>query len=85
MAARVEYLDEKDRFAERMYSELVAELAMKYDLREWLRRCRAQELHPDLQVEFEEWAGIMEFDGGLSREQAEVKAAEIVFNNHNVL
>ncbi len=35
---------------------------------------------PECQEEFEERAAIMEFDGGLSREEAEKKAREIVKN-----
>lgn len=82
---RQEHLDDKGRYLPRMYDELVAELAAKYDMKEWLRRCRAKELHADLQAEFEELAGVLEFDQGMPKEAAEVRAAEIVFAKFNTL
>lgn len=85
MSERVEHLDDKGRFAERMFTDLVSELTAKYDMKEWLRRCRAKELHADLQAEFEELAGVLEFDQGMPKEAAEVRAAEIVFAKFNIL
>ena len=85
MSERVEYLDDNGRYLPRMYDELVGELAAKYDMKEWLRRCRAKELHPDLQVQFEEEAARLEFDMDVPREAAEQRAAEIVFNKFNIL
>lgn len=44
---------------------------------EWLRG-----LPPALREEFEERAGIMEFDGGLSRECAEYASMAVLFRRH---
>jgi len=78
-------LDEQGRYTERCFSEHVSEVAKRWNFKEWLRRCVAKELHPDLQVQFDEMAATFEFDQGMPREAAEVRAAEIVFEKHNVL
>ncbi len=85
VVTRQEYLDERGRFAEKMFTELVEEVRMKYDTKEWLARCRAKTLAPDLQEEFDSEAARLEFDMGLEREAAEVQAVKTVFDKHNVL
>lgn len=77
---RTEYLDDKGRYLPRQYDELVAEVAAKYDLRDWLRRCREKKLAPPLQEEFEELAALLEFDQGMDKATAEEAAARHVFN-----
>lgn len=78
-------LDEKGRHPQSRYDALVARIAAEYDMKAWIARCRAKELHPDLQVQFEELAGVLEFDQGMPKEAAEVRAAEIMFNKFNIL
>src|SRR5258708_30299854 len=46
----------------------------------WLRRARAKNHAPGLQEFWEERAAIMEFDGGLTRDDAERMAVGIVFD-----
>ena len=82
---RTEYLDDKGRYAQRMFDELVASIAAKYDLQEWTRRCREKKLHPDLQVQFDEEAGRLEFECDVPRMRAEEMAAQTVFAKHNIL
>lgn len=82
---RKEYLDDKGRYLPRMYDELVEEVRSKYDLREWLRRCRDKKLAPALQEEFDAEAARLEYDFNVPRAEAEQQASVTVFNNHNVL
>lgn len=73
------------RYPQSRYDALVASVAAKYSLREWLARCRRKELAAPLQEAFDETAGILEYEQGLSKEVAEERAATIVFAKFNIL